>query len=178
MGRIVRSLPAFKGSRQAPSLARERLGESRLTRGRPGASDPTFPQDRCFATRMRLLPRVGDGHRRAATFCLTAPAERGTDIGRYCQRRAGSRGSEPRLVQISSVNPTESKKRPGDHPRALVTTDVRLVGNVYFFFTPGRTSTMPRSMYWPPPVWWQCTAITFLPGLRAALPCSLSGTRL
>src|SRR5262249_12137101 len=37
------------------------------------------------------------------------------------------------------------------------------------------TSTRPTSIYWPPRVWWQCTAITFLPGFIAARPALLGG---
>ena len=37
-------------------------------------------------------------------------------------------------------------------------------------------STRPRSMYCPPPVWWQCTAMTFSPERRAARPSASSST--
>ncbi len=39
-----------------------------------------------------------------------------------------------------------------------------------------RISTRPASMYWPPPVWWQWMATTFLPGLSAARAAGEIGT--
>ena len=39
-------------------------------------------------------------------------------------------------------------------------------------YLPGCTSTMPRSMYWPPSVWWQWIATRCLPGLRTRPPAN------
>ena len=40
----------------------------------------------------------------------------------------------------------------------------------------GMRSTMPRSMYWPPRVWRQWTAMLFLPGFSALRPAPVSGS--
>ena len=43
------------------------------------------------------------------------------------------------------------------------------------YFSPATTSTKPTSIYCPPPVWWQWTAIKFFPGFSAAIPAAFGG---